>query len=349
MVFLASAGNSIYSTRSVGAFLYLLVGMATVICTTILAFVYELKFYFVNTTRSEDDIIPKDFQYYVILSLGIILLFYQVKALLFFFVPQSAFLSTVKLSFFVSLLVPGMAKSEKMTKQAASFKMAKMVTDAVALHEGTLAGSSLRSSKKRMSSANVAAGDTEVSGFGDALLNFHATVDDRESYGGVIWCWKSIWKGTIWSEEGVWIHARLYSMNFSQLFVAILFIIVSYVFLFGFLYVSGEDTFSPTQANTYPPSTSPAPSYSENLRMLQSISPSPSAIDSSNDEKASFLDDLVPEKWAVIVAVTVGGICAVTAALSLFIIWIPSAVASILQFRSGVIGSLRDNDFIRYR
>lgn len=34
---------------------------------------------------------------------------------------------------------------------------------------------------------------------------------------------------------------------------------------------------------------------------------------------------------------------------SLAIIWIPSSVSTILQFRSGEIGSLRDADFAKYR
>ena len=392
-------------------------------------------------------------------------MFFQVKALFLFFVPQSA-LSAVKMSFFASLLVPGMAKSEMLTKQAASCKMAKMVTNAVALHEGTMAGSSLhRSNKEPMSSTIDAAGSTGVSGYGDALLNFHATVDDRESYGGVIWCWKSMWKGTIWSEEGVWIHARLYAMNFAQLFIGILFIILYVLFFKSSASLfdpssEGNVTFSPTQTS-FPSQTqtsfpTPAPSplfFNEDIEVIiflplindliqqylindflvenfsetlwskvgsgnttefvssilnalpndlltfviqnldtdtrqiisnalfgdgnnpeSSASPQLGNItrfrmleDSSNltfdDDFSNFtfdddfssgsegglFDDLIPKKWAVEFAVTAGGVCAVAAVLSLFLIWIPSAVATILQFRSGVIGSLRDKDFVRYR
>ena len=44
-----------------------------------------------------------------------------------------------------------------------------------------------------------------------------------------------------------------------------------------------------------------------------------------------------------------GGLVAVLATLAIAIVWLPSAVSTILQFRSGVIGSLRDADFSRYR
>lgn len=46
---------------------------------------------------------------------------------------------------------------------------------------------------------------------------------------------------------------------------------------------------------------------------------------------------------------TVGGLTAFINALALAIIWIPSAASSVLQFRSGCIGSLRDKAFQKYR
>lgn len=449
-VFLSSAGNSIYSARSIGSFLYLLVGMVTVIGTTILAYVFEFQFIFINTNRDETN--PTTvFQYTVILVLGCVLLLFQLKALFFFFVPKANVASGGMLSFLAILIVPGMAKAENATKQAASFKADKMVSAAIALHEGTLAGSSLRSSTKRIDINDPTAG-TEVNGFGDALLNFHATVDDREYYGGVIWCWKSMWNGKIWIEDGVWIHARLYAMNCAQLFVCILFIILYVVFYRVF-----DSFFNPSQESTFAPSISPFPTsspttfdvelyyatlllplindfvanyllysagagnYSESIwtlvnettaktfsaalleslpvnvleylaqnldlntlqilasyltagdgseglvngtdnmpgnftvfRDLQSmpsdnfmfITNSPSALQNGTiDDSVNW----IPKRWEAAVGVTCGGVAAITAAFSLFVIWVPSGVSTILQFRAGVIGSLRDRDFIRYR
>ena len=435
--------------------MYLLIGMATVTCTTILAYIFEFQFIFINTNRDETS--PSAvFQYNVILVLGCVLLLFQLKALFFFFVPKAAVSSGGMLSFLAILVVPGMAKAEKATKQAASFKADRMVSAAIAHHEGTLAGSSLRTSTKR-NDINDPTASMEVNGFGDALLNFHATVDDREYYGGVIWCWKSMWNGKIWTEDGVWIHSRLYAMNCAQLFVCILFIILYVIF-----YRIFDSFFDPIAEGTFAPSISPFPTsplfptmspttfdaelfnlkqlvpllndfianylmynagagnYSDSvwafvnetsaemftatlieslpnnvldylaqnldlntlkilvsylsagddseslangtdtilgnftaLRGLQSMSSdntyitnSPSALQNVTNDEAV---DWTPKRWEAAVAVTCGGVAAVAAAFSLFVIWVPSGVSTILQFRAGVIGSLRDRDFFRYR
>lgn len=48
-------------------------------------------------------------------------------------------------------------------------------------------------------------------------------------------------------------------------------------------------------------------------------------------------------------SIVAGGLTAVGVTLALAVVWIPSAVSSILQFRSGHIGSLRDKRFQKYR
>jgi len=454
-VFMTSAGNSIYATRSIGDFLYLLVGIATVVCTTILSNIFQFRFLIINTTRPDETLwtAAKEFQSYSIVVLGAFLLLFQLKALFFLVVPKST-VSTGKLSFFSKLLVPGMAKAEKATKQSASFKTAKMVTDAIALHDGTLAGSSLRTSKNR----NVTNTDnTEAKGFGDALLNFHATVDDRERYGGVLWCWKGMWKGTIVAEEGIWIHSRIYAINAAQIFVGVLFIILMVVFYTVVVSLYEPSSSSPSDYSSTPTSSPTtiddgainsayslsiymnqviseylvqqskyenfssylwlyfvnetfATEFAESLlnslpdqlleytvqnldsdtlqllqqdvvlgiqntsfvnttgrlliestshRNLQSTTTSPTSAASQQGETTTSptsapsqqgeTTDWTPARWQGYLAVFLGGLTAFCAAISLFAIWIPSVVATVLQFRSGVIGSLRDPEFRRYR
>jgi hypothetical protein len=415
--------------------------MTTVIFTTMIAFRFQWSYYFVNTFRGED--LAREFQFVVILVLGIILFLFQIKALLLLFIPQSMF-SSVKIPFVASLLIPGMCKSEMMTKQAASYKISKMVTDAVAMHEEKMTGLPRREANNKESCAD-GPDETGFSGYGYALLNYHATVDDREEYGGMIWCFKGMWNGSIWNEEGVWIHARLYAMTFTQLFVGILFILI--YFLFNHQLTKTFEELEQTEVASFP---SPAPvafySYStedlaaiygpliqdaveqyewvssaslseaiwsnitqsaavtfgasmlygvsnevlssiiwnldpdtlseiasvinkdaltcvrtavnskqedsfDGFRFLQEVTLSPTVYNEtsmSEGDEFSILD-LVPQKWEIFVATTAGSIFAVLAAFSLFVIWIPSAVATILQFRSGVLGSLHDKDFIRYR
>ena len=50
-----------------------------------------------------------------------------------------------------------------------------------------------------------------------------------------------------------------------------------------------------------------------------------------------------------LLAIGMGALAAVALSLSLAIVWIPSSVSTILQFRSGVIESLRDPYFQKYR
>ena len=50
-----------------------------------------------------------------------------------------------------------------------------------------------------------------------------------------------------------------------------------------------------------------------------------------------------------IFAGTIASLVSLPVYASLATIWLPSSVSTILQFRSGVIGSLRDKQFARYR
>lgn len=55
--------------------------------------------------------------------------------------------------------------------------------------------------------------------------------------------------------------------------------------------------------------------------------------------------DPLPTQTQATIAVTAGAVAAILATTALAIIWIPSSVSTIMQFRSGVIGSLHDNGF----
>ena len=433
-------------------------GIVTMGCTSILPYFKQVQFLFFDTRRQAKDPIG-DFEFSFILTLGIFLMLIQAKALLLMLLPQS-FARKGRMSSLAFILVPGMAKAEMATKKAARFKISKMITEAMALHEGTLAGSSLHTSLKAknnpLKDSNPFA--TGVNGYGDAMLNFHAIADDHESYGGVLWCWKGMWKGTIWSEEGIWIHARLYAMNCVQFLICGLYAAVyiaatqnassilnpsaesmspslsphstayspppptyfpmptmypsqnmntpspvnrraleaaSYINAIAddvwkvlahdlitdelqirFSYVeSGSVGIGPTNVNQtsihnstrflefrdlqLPPNPTVSPSaistarpstLSANATLAPSLNPyssnlpiQPAASPTSTPSESN------PKKWQVAVAIGVGGTSALAATLSLSIIWIPSAVSTILRFRSGQICNLLDPEFARYR
>jgi len=51
------------------------------------------------------------------------------------------------------------------------------------------------------------------------MLAYDATKHDKEPCGGILWTFKKMWNGTIYEEEGVWLHARLVASNVSQYFI----------------------------------------------------------------------------------------------------------------------------------
>lgn len=51
----------------------------------------------------------------------------------------------------------------------------------------------------------------------------------------------------------------------------------------------------------------------------------------------------------VVVGATAGIVAALLATICIAVIYIPSFISTVLKFRSGVIGSLRDRQFVIYR
>lgn len=61
------------------------------------------------------------------------------------------------------------------------------------------------------------------------------------------------------------------------------------------------------------------------------------------------LESLLPTQRQATFATTMGGIAAFIATVSLAMVWLPSSVSTIQQFRCGAIPSLHDKQFYRYR
>jgi hypothetical protein len=60
-------------------------------------------------------------------------------------------------------------------------------------------------------------------------------------------------------------------------------------------------------------------------------------------------DELYPRKWMILLAVLIGLTCGLSAAIHMTLVYVPSSISTIIKFRFGVIPSLRDKDFVRYR
>lgn len=114
-------------------------------------------------------------------------------------------------SFAAILFTAGGYRAESYHKQAASWKVDKMVNNALIMHSDSSAANS--SSKPVITS-----GLTE-SAHVKALLKYQLQESETEVVGGVFWAWGKIFNGTLFFEEGVWIHSRILACNMAQLLV----------------------------------------------------------------------------------------------------------------------------------
>ena len=114
------------------------------------------------------------------LTIGSILLFFQIGNLIRFFVPDDK----VKNNKFLTLLLRGSgSKIEFGTKQAAVSKVQKMMSNAYHLH-------------------NTEEKKSKVSQRSNALLNYEKETEKHEPCGGFFWSWKRFLTGDLLDDEG---------------------------------------------------------------------------------------------------------------------------------------------------
>jgi len=188
-VILSSAGNSIYLQHTWSSLAGVLVGIASITFATILSYVYDVKFLLIDTRKGEDE--TNKLAYVMTLFLGCVLLVYQLQGLLYVVLPRSFFNRTPLLKSF--FLTSGMAKAERSTKQAAAFKINRMVENAIAHHDMIDARTSTRSKLKSSSRRG---------GSGNAMLHFQETQNLTEPVGGIMYTFRKIYDGTLFTQEG---------------------------------------------------------------------------------------------------------------------------------------------------
>ena len=419
-VALSTAGNSIHLQHDFSSFIGVILGIVTITISCILSYIFDVKFFLINTNKNP----AYEYQltYAFALALGCFLLLFQIKALLYVLIPRSTW---KKLPFATFWLTCEMAKSECCTKQAAAYKIKKMVEHAISHHDGSSLADAKSASLKMQRS-------TFTSSHAKAIMCFQATADHREQVGGIRYTFRKMWDGSLFKEEGVYIHSRLYAMNVSQWFI-----VIFYIVLFAGLDTLIQVTFNPepeAPSMSPSPTRSPAPSISAEQLTAELVASSLPLLTDSVTSMLYLGDDLLSALWKnfsesnidlattfaakllnfssseiiqsiaylqgedtlaifqtvadwkeqlanttrhlmetttpqyrhlqeetsdgldwlpteseVRFASSVGCTFALIAAISLAIVWIPSSVSSILQFRCGYIGSLRDRSFADYR
>ena len=133
--------------------------------------------------------------FWLALILGLLLLASKVVDLLSFLVPKDWTWSR-KSSLLEELVVPASVRQEKCSKAAASFKISRLLDNALEI------GGHKRPSKSTNGSVHLSLqkSSTPVS----TMERFLLLQERREVVGGFWWAWKRIFNGSIFVEEGVW-------------------------------------------------------------------------------------------------------------------------------------------------
>lgn len=142
------------------------------------------------------------------------------------FLQQDA--QVLNIYFCPSSLSSGIEKMERHTKQAAVKKMTRMVDNALVFHGR--AGSNTLSETFKMTA------------HGSALLNFQMREEKTERAGGIFWGWKRVFNGSIFDDEGIWLHGRLVSSTVTQVFICIFIIVFWAIMIIEILKEYGTET-----------------------------------------------------------------------------------------------------------
>lgn len=252
-ILLSSFGNTIYRYRSkLIAVLMCLLGIIVTSFTTILAYRYSVNT-ILFTTEKDKKKIGGQYVYAASLILGCILLVIQLANVLRMFVSSDSLSVLSRLPLFAA----SARKLERNTKCAASFKLRRMINNALTCHANhdvrILADGSLQvdsgdaeaksqhknamrndsiNLKIKKSVSNVMADDWQGS-LSDALYNYevqsHQTIDAATL--AVLPVWRELWyTHKIGNMDGIWINPRLVASNLAQWLVLIL---IPFIGIFG--------------------------------------------------------------------------------------------------------------------
>ena len=189
--------------------------------------------------------------YYLSIILGFVLLFIQSADLLLTVLPKSWFNGSPILR---NIMTPASVKIETAAKKAASYKMSQMIGNAIAVHEDTKRLQS-RSTEKICLDASSAKDDGSVQIFEasdisdertqplQVLRHFQLQEQETVATGGFVWSWRKILDGSIFEEQGVFLHGRVLACNFAQ------FAVLFFVAYFAAVVLARETraTYSPSE------------------------------------------------------------------------------------------------------
>ena len=193
--------------------LFAIISMAAITFFCILPFFKEFEL-----RPNEDGVIistvkdtpaTKQLLYFLSLIGGFLLILAELRILVQVLVPQRIWGHYNVLR---KLLIPGSIQLEAKAKKASSYKVNRLIRNALSIHDNAMTG---------------LAGESETT-FGRALLCYAKSSDNSEEVGGLLWMWKKVWKLEIFTEEGIRLTTHLLAGNLAQ-FTICLFIISFFI------------------------------------------------------------------------------------------------------------------------
>lgn len=141
--------------------------------------------------------------------------------LAFLFVAYAAFCASESLTQQIQAVVPSelfashAVRGYTSMKRAANFKLTKLLINAHILHSDDAS----KFFKKEEEMAEKAKKQQDT-----AMKNFVLYGRQNENAGGFLWTWRRLLSRSLFEEEGLWIHSRLYVIQFGQIVFSGLFV-----------------------------------------------------------------------------------------------------------------------------
>jgi len=148
----------------------------------------------------------------------------------------------------------------------------------------------------------------------EVMANFIIRGESLESTGGLFWTWKRIFNRDLFKFEGVWLHSRFVVGQIGQIITVIL-IFIFFAFFTRECVISAENT---------------------RQRLI-------------DDGASDYILAWVPESWTIYGSCIIGSFVASVVGVTLILLYAPNTISTILKLRSGVIPSLHDPHFQKYR
>lgn len=300
--YLITQGNSIYYPENphmaTGLVLF---SMAATFVFVLLPFFYKANFGLFHSGPSEEEVNNGDavennrtFLGPLSLGLGAILILVQSVQL----VPNKV--RTWARSCVGRTYVSSNLRSARETKQAAIFKIDRLVRNAAKCHlkDGSTTSTATQSeSTQTQLTANIRPLST-------TMVKYQQSFTETEKAGGILWTMRKVRDRTLFYEEGVWLWQRLVASNIAQWFT---------MFIWTGVIVAAQMSLSGQEEEQFEEFF---PGFSNNQ---------------------------------MIIVLTTGYPLAFFAAFFISATYIPSAMSTVVKYRSGVRGSLGDVRFLQNR